>query len=145
MSIQHSVDIEITAQFSYENVLQILRNGSELGFIYYDFIDGLDNFKITILSPDKACLNIINPKHDFKNEYGRILNVKNNDVWLHLFFEVKENNKLIISLANFSDEWKQDFFGSGTSFYTVKYQRFIKTGLAMCKNFCIQKIFTESY
>lgn len=148
MSTQHSIDITIKAKLNEKNISHILQIGSKLNFVYYDYVNTLErNLFPEIINIDQALIRLLFPCYNTLEDYGRSLLVKNNDVFFHMYFleNQKNINTIKISLANFSNEWKQDFFSSGTSFYTIKYQRFIKTGLALCKDFCIQKIVTETY
>lgn len=145
MSIQHDIKIFIMADFNENNISNILQKGTKLGFVYFDFIHMIENNLDTkILDHNDALKLILYPKHDYLNEYGRILFVKYNDVCFDMFFYNLENNQLKILLGNFCNDWKQDFFGSGTSRYEVKYQQFIKTALFLCNDFCIKKIETEA-
>lgn len=145
MGVHHSVYILINANFNKKNVLNILKKGEKLGFIYSDFIKMMETLKPSILKTEEALERVLYPIHDYKKEYGRILVVRHYDIDFDIFFYDSENNNFKISLGDFAIDGKKDFYASGKEIYYANYQRFIKLGLDLCKDFCIKEIKTEAF
>lgn len=137
--MNHTYFIKITSltSYSYENILKIIQNGSDIGCVYLDFmIDRSENFELSL---SDAAEKIMLQEQDGNNQADVLAKYK--DTWIKLNVSSSEG-LLNCGITAYSNIWKKAFLIDGYETNFVNLDLYIRLALNFCKNLPIEELST---
>ncbi len=119
--MEYGITAVSLAPYNFDTVAKILRNGSQIGCIYYDFILGERYEESPILTPEEAADKVI--KGDEDNMH--CIYTRYEDTYFHMFFRPDTNNCTDISIGPFGYEWIKDFINNYECLDAARYMKFL--------------------
>jgi hypothetical protein len=84
MSSRYSVSIIINAEYSKENILKILQQGENLGFLYYDWIPEQQHYDAPLLDATRAFERWESPPYSTYLFGGPVFCIKYEDTYFEM-------------------------------------------------------------
>lgn len=136
MSKSYFVITTLGIEYCETNIKKIIRKGSEIGFIYYDFIMGEQYQDSPLLSYEKAFERVINMKKKPDEDDSLFFKISMKH-FAHLWFYKTEEGYLEYYLGSFSYIKEKKFENSHT---TIDFKFYIEVALQLGNDFGIEKL-----
>ena len=134
MSIHYAISARLFEQYNRENIIKILKNGSEKGCIYFPDIWPQES-KVNPLSLDEAA-SLIQENLAREDELPCLL-TQIEDTLIYVFIKKTEENNLIVTLTPLASMWvMNDSHGPSK----IDFARYIKVLLGLINGFSIEHL-----
>lgn len=141
MSKDYFLNVILGIKYNDSNIFKIIKKGSDMGFIYYDYIWGKRYENSPQLTPEQA-FDKVKQTNDIPNNSNKslFLNFSNN-LFSHMWFYTTDANLLKIDFAVF---YKEKIYSDpeveDESYVTNDFKYFIDIATSLGNEFCIQSL-----
>jgi hypothetical protein len=133
MSITYTARVKLDAKYSPANMLHILKEGTAIDFVYYQYISS----KEPVTNLVKAVDTFLATDPDSED---RLINIVFQDTNFFISFLKSDDEKLKVSMVAFGPPWRTDFRDNTRM---VNLARYIRVLLQLCKDFVVLELKTS--